>query len=201
MSDIDYYEQHAERFCEDTRGVDMTPLYQRFLPRLPRRGHVLDAGCGCGRDARAFVARGFRVTAFDASPTLVKLAEEHLGQPVHQLRFEDIRWQRRFDGIWACASLLHVPEADLDDAMLRLRGSLKSGGMLYASFKYGRGERSSNGRRFTDLNETGLYALVRRVGGLKEVETWRTGDLRAGRGSERWLNTLLRRTEAAWDNS
>jgi len=200
VSNIDYYEKHAAQFCEDTLGVDMTPLYQRFLPLLPQRGHILDAGCGSGRDARAFAAQGFRVTAFDASRTLIKTAEQYLGQPVHQLRFEDIGWQRRFDGIWACASLLHVPEAELDDAMLRLRNSLKSGGILYASFKHGAGERDSDGRRFTDLDEAGLSALLGRVEGLEELETWATGDLRAGRETELWLNTLVRRTEDAWDS-
>lgn len=190
---IDYYDQHAEPFFDETVRVDMSSLYCRFLPRLPEPAAILDAGCGSGRDAQAFSRLGHAVTAFDASPALVTLAERHFGKPVHCLRFHDITWQHAFDGIWACASLLHVPLAELTEVVQRLRNALKSDGILYASFKYGSGEREHQGRRFTDLDEPGLAALLAEVPGLAEVETWITGDLRPGREAERWLNTLLRR--------
>jgi SAM-dependent methyltransferase len=200
MNDINrlYYEQNAKAFADETLAVDMTPLYARFLPLLPPAGHILDAGCGSGRDARAFSAMGYPVAAFDASPTLAELASHHLGTPVEVLRFQEIDWRGRFDGIWACASLLHVPEAELADAVSRLSTALKPAGVLYASFKYGRGERDHNGRRFTDLDESGLAEVVERVGGLIRLDTWTTGDLRPGRESERWLNALLRKTGQAW---
>lgn len=190
---IDYYQQNAGTFFADTVEVDMTPLYRRFLRLLPEGAPVLDAGCGSGRDARTFGDLGYRVTAFDASPALVALAESHLGQPVHCMRFQDVAWRDHFDGIWACASLLHVPAAELPDVMQRLCRAVKPGGILYASFKYGSGERDHHGRRFTDLDEPGLAALMRQVPGLEPVETWTTGDLRPGREAERWLNALLRR--------
>jgi SAM-dependent methyltransferase len=191
----DYYQEHAGTFFADTVGVDMTPLYRRFLPLLPDRGHILDAGCGSGRDARAFADVGHRVTAFDASPALAALAESHLARPVQCRRLQDVAWREAFDGVWACASLLHVPAAELVDVLRRLCCALRPGGVLYASFKYGSGEREHHGRRFTDLDELGLAELLRQVPGLAEVETWTTGDLRPGREAERWLNTLLRRTE------
>ena len=172
----------------------MTPLYGRFLPGLPDAAAILDAGCGSGRDALCFARLGHHVRAFDASPSLVSLAERHLGQPVECLRFQDVNWNNQFDGIWACASLLHVPAAELPGVMQRLRNALKPRAILYASFKYGKGEREHRGRRFTDLDEPGLAALLKHVTSLEEVETWITSDLRPGRESERWLNTLLRRT-------
>ncbi len=190
----DYYNQNADVFFDDTVEVDMKPLYARFLKLLADHVAILDAGCGSGRDALAFAKLGYSVTAFDASPALVALAERHTGQPVHCLRFQDMTWQQQFDGIWACASLLHVPGEELPDVMGRLRAALKPGGILYASFKYGSGEREHQGRRFTDLDEPGLAGLLAQVPGLVPVETWTTGDLRPGRESERWLNTLLRRT-------
>jgi SAM-dependent methyltransferase len=190
-----YYEQHAHTFFDDTVEVDMTPLYSRFLPLLGDRAAILDAGCGSGRDSLAFAKLGYSVTAFDASPALVALAGRHIGQPVHCLRFQDLTWRDAFEGIWACASLLHVPSVELGDVMGRLRAALKPGGILYASFKYGSGEREHQGRRFTDLDEPGLAALLEQVPGLEHVETWTTGDRRPGRESERWLNTLLRRTD------
>jgi SAM-dependent methyltransferase len=191
----DYYHQNAGTFFAETVEVDMTPLYHRFMRLLPEQARILDAGCGSGRDARAFAELGHQVTAFDASAALVALAEAYLGQPVQCLRFQEIAWQEAFDGIWACASLLHVPASELPDVMARLRRAIEPGGILYASFKYGGGEREHHGRRFTDLDEPGLAALLRQVPDLEPVETWTTGDRRPGRESERWLNTLLRRTD------
>ena len=190
----DYYQRNAGAFFSDTVDVDMTALYRRFLPLLPEQARILDAGCGSGRDARVFATLGHRVIAFDASPAVVALAEQHLGEFVECLRFQDIAWQEDFDGIWACASLLHVPAAELPDVMRRLCRALTPGGVLYASFKYGRGQREHKGRWFTDLDEPGLAALLQQVPGLEEVETWTTADLRPGREAERWLNTLLLRT-------
>ncbi len=186
-----YYTENAQAFFADTVAVGMDSLYTRFLPHIPPGGHILDAGCGSGRDTLAFLQAGYRVTAFDASPTLAALAERHTGQPIQVLLFQDLAWRREFDGIWACASLLHVPAADLPEALGRLALALRPGGILYASFKYGRGEREHRGRCFTDLDEAGLQTLLDQVPGLTERETWTTEDLRPDRAAERWLNTLL----------
>ncbi|WP_242482584.1 class I SAM-dependent methyltransferase [Thiocystis violacea] len=173
----------------------MTPLYERFLPLIPAGGPILDAGCGSGRDARAFRDLGYRVSAFDASPAMVEAAARHLDAPVQLLRFQDVRWKDHFDGIWACASLLHVPHAELTDALSRLSDALRPAGALYVSFKYGRGEREHKGRRFTDLDESTLAELLEAVPNLKVLKTWTTGDLRPGREAERWLNALLRKAD------
>jgi SAM-dependent methyltransferase len=177
-----YYDEHARRYVEDTVDVDLGPLYGRFLAHVPPGGALLDAGCGSGRDARRFRAAGYRVEAFDASPAMAALAAEHCGLPVAVRRFQDVDWQGRFDGVWACASLLHVPRVELPDVLRRLARALKPGGVLYASFKHGRGEREHAGRRFTDLDEAGLDALLRAVPGLALVERWVSRDVRPGRG-------------------
>jgi SAM-dependent methyltransferase len=188
---IAYYEDHAQDFFGETVSVDLSPLYARFLPHVPAGGHILDVGCGSGRDVRAFRAQGYTVTGFDPSPTLARLATAHCGLPVQVLRVQEIDWHRQFDGIWACASLLHVPAAELPEVLRRLAAALKAGGVLYASFKYGQGKREHGGRNFTDLDEAGLAALLRAVPCFTEFETWTTGDRRPGREDERWLNTVL----------
>ena len=186
-----YYEDQAESFFAETVAVDMAPLYARFLARVTPGGHILDAGCGSGRDALAFRRLGYAVTAFEASPTLARMASAHCGLPVEDRRFQEVDWEGRFDGIWACASLLHVPMAEVPEVLGRLGRALKADGVLYASFKYGAGEREHGERRFTDLDEDGLAALVEAVRGLAVIETWGTEDRRPEREGERWLNALL----------
>jgi SAM-dependent methyltransferase len=186
-----YYRDNAKAFVADTLTVDMKPLYAHFLPHVPSGGQILDAGCGSGRDARAFLDQGYRVTAFDASEHLAALANAHLGQAVQVIRFQDLEWTQAFDGIWACASLLHVPGRELPDTMRRLARALRPRGVLYASFKYGSGERDHHGRRFTDLDEAGLATLLDEVKSLSLLEIWTTADQRPGRESECWLNALL----------
>ncbi|NCA71921.1 MAG: class I SAM-dependent methyltransferase [Sphingobacteriia bacterium] len=188
-----YYEDHAQSFFAETVEVDMAPLYARFLARVPPGGQILDAGCGSGRDALAFRRLGYAVTAFEASPALARMASDYCGLPVEVQRFQEIEWEDRFDGIWACASLLHVPLAELPGVLRRLGRALKSGGVLYASFKYGAREREHGGRRFTDLDERGLAALVEGVPPFAVVETWVSGDRREGREGERWLNAVVAR--------
>ncbi len=188
---IAYYEAEAEPFFNATVAVDMTPLYAPFLARLTAGAAILDAGCGSGRDARAFRERGYEVTAMEPSAPLARLAEAHCGLAVEVRRFQDIDWHARFEGIWACASLLHVPLAELPDALQRLARALRLGGVLYASFKHGQGERERGGRRFTDLDEAGLAELLRQVPDLSLIETWTTADRRAGREQEQWLNVLF----------
>jgi SAM-dependent methyltransferase len=192
-SGIEFYEQNAERFFDDTVAVDMTALYDPFLAELPPGGLILDAGCGSARDSRAFLELGYQVHAFDASPRLAALASQHLGQPVDILRFDQVNWHARFDGIWACASLLHIPRAELPDILSRLARSLKPSGVLYASFKYGEGERWTHGRRFTDMDKPGLERLLKQTPHLALKTCWSSSDRRPNRADERWLNTLLTR--------
>jgi SAM-dependent methyltransferase len=198
---MDYYKNNAKAFVESTLQVDMQPLYQRFLPLLPKRALILDAGCGSGRDAKSFIELGHQVTAFDSSVEIAALAEKEIGQPVQVQPVQDIRYQQQFDGIWACASLLHVPYSQLSDVFQRLNQALRPGGVLYASFKYGSGEHERDGRYFTDMNEGDLAMLLGKMDSFSEVQTWVTEDRRPGREGEQWLNTLLRAEGNSWRNA
>lgn len=219
MSNEEYYREHAQRFFRDTANVDMSALYRPFISELPPGARILDAGCGSGRDVRAFSDMGFVVEAFDASAKLVALARQFSGKAVAQKRLQEVDAVETYHGIWCCASLLHISEAELPDVMTRLAIALKPNGIWYLSFKYGRGEREKDGRRFTDMDVAGLQKLIEGVNALgaqtlaenKPLMTteadsrknrfaleaehlWQTGDLRAGRGDEIWLNAILRKT-------
>lgn len=190
---IEYYQHHAESFIEDTRQVDMTALHRQFLSYLADGASILDAGCGSGRDSFAFHQGGYQVCAFDASEAMVNATTEYAGVETHLATFDSFSSAKKFDGIWACASLLHVPQLGLPQAMANLVTHLKPHGVIYLSFKYGSGEREHNGRRFTDMDETGLDKLIAPFTDLAVKERWLTGDQRAGRSHEQWLNAILQR--------
>ena len=190
---ISFYEDNADWFFQRTVNVDMSATHSRFVGLLKPGDAILDAGCGSGRDARVFRDLGFKVTAMEAAPRLAALAQAHIGLPVEIMTFEQIAWQDRFDGIWACASLLHVPAEDLPTTLARLRDALVPGGILWASFKLGTEERIEADRHFTDFDEVRMAALLAEVSGLSLIEMWVTPDSRDDFSHQSWLNILCRK--------
>ncbi|MGB1030892.1 MAG: class I SAM-dependent methyltransferase, partial [Pseudoalteromonas marina] len=180
---LTYYNNNAQIFSDSTLNVDMSALYAEFLPHVKQHGHILDAGCGSARDTAYFKNQGFTVSAFDASPAIAKLASNYLQQPVEIKTFQELECVNKYDGIWCCASLLHVPKAELPQVFLKLQNALKPDGVLYVSFKYGTQERVHNGREFTDLNEQLLSSLLNQHTQLSIVKHWQSVDQRPGRES------------------
>jgi 2-polyprenyl-3-methyl-5-hydroxy-6-metoxy-1,4-benzoquinol methylase len=107
MKTIDYYNKQADQFIQSTLNVDMEALYQPFLEQLAHDAYILDLGCGSGRDTLAFRKKGYHVDAIDYSEELVKKATELTGLKVRYQSFYDLAEYETYDGIWACASLLH----------------------------------------------------------------------------------------------
>ena len=188
-----FYDENAEAYAAWTQGLDLSETHDRFLAHVPTGGHVLDAGSGSGRDTAAFLHRGFRVTAFDASPRLAALSSEATGQPTHVLRFDEVEWRREFDGVWASASLLHVPEAELPDALARLAHALRPGGVLFATFQEGEGTDLRDGRFYQLVTADDLRTLAEAEPILDLVELSRDAD--PGRRGISWLQLLARRVD------
>lgn len=188
-----YYEANAQRYFRDTHSVDMSELYKPFLALLPIGAHILDAGCGSGRDSLAFLKRGYEVTAMDASASMAELASRSIGRPVLRLSFDQIRFQERFDGVWACASLLHVPMHILPALLERFGLALKVGGVMYASFKSGEDQAVRDGRLFSNYSEDEFRRVSNTCPELELVKLWQTTDLRPERSDTIWLNVLLRK--------
>ena len=191
---LSYYNTHAQDFVQGTVGVDFHITQDRFLAQLPAGAKILDFGCGNGRDTKYFLERGFAVEATDGSAELCKLASEHTGISVKQMLFDELDAVAKYDGIWACASILHLAWKDLVVVMQIMVRAVKGEGVIYTSFKYGQFTGERNGRFFTDLDEEGLARLLEEVGGLEVKELWITGDVRPGRGEEKWLNVLLKKS-------
>ncbi len=191
---LSYYEANAERFFRNTRDVDMSSIYEPFLSLLPEGAQILDAGCGSGRDSRAFLTRGYEVTALDALGAMAELASGHKGRRVLRMSFDQVRFRERFDGAWASASLLHVPRQGTAKVLERLVIALKVGRVMYASFKYGEEEAVRNGRLFSDNTEDSFRRLLEIRTELELVRLWRTEYRRPECSDTVWLNVLLRKS-------
>lgn len=191
---LDYYNSKAKDFVSGTVDVAFTEIQDLFLEYIPAGGKILDFGCGSGRDTKYFLSKGYDVDATDGSKELCKIASEYTGVPVKQMLFEELNAIEKYDGIWACASILHVEKKQLPDVMQKMAIATKKGGVVYASFKYGDFEGVKNGRFFTYLTEESFGELLKNIPGLAIEKLWISADVRAERGEERWLNIVLRKS-------
>ncbi len=187
---IKYYDENVDEFVSQTVNANLTSLYDQFLSNLPQQARILDAGSGSGRDTKAFRDLGHDVVAIDASKEMVKATRRLSDGPAIHSTFLKYTDDKLFDGIWACASLLHVPTDDLPATLRHLHGLLKNDGWLFASFKIGNCEQVRNGRFFNDMDVARLETLVPSVEGFSLATAWETEDVRPER-QERWLNILL----------
>lgn len=190
---INYYNQNASAFFEGTVNVNMGDIYRRFLAAIPRQSHILDLGCGSGRDSKFFADIGHLVIAVDGSPELCQKATEYTGFPVRCMLFDELDFHEEFDAVWACASLLHVEKSKMHDVLKLVSNALKCGGTLYVSYKYGQNQRLQSGRLFSDYTEQDIPFLFNQENNLKCLEWWITADARPDRSNEQWLNILCKK--------
>lgn len=190
---LNYYNENAEEFTASTINVDFTNVQDKFLNKLAASSSILDFGCGAGRDTKYFLEKGYMVEAIDGSEELCKLSSEYTGIEVKHMLFQELHDVEKYDGIWACSSILHLPYEELVEVMNKMKVAIKDTGIIYTSFKYGNFEGVRNGRFFIDMTEESLEKLLQDVGGLDVEEMWVTSDVRPGRGEEKWLNLFLRK--------
>lgn len=188
---IEYYNSNAEEFYESTVTADMSVQYMLFEKYLGDGAHILDCGCGSGRDSKHFLDDGFEVTAIDGSEELCKKASELTGLEVKHIYFQDLNFDNEFSGVWACASLLHVKRDELPDVLTKITKALRDGGVLYVSFKYGDFSGERNGRFFTDLDDESFETLIANIPEMVLKEKYISTDVRPGRENERWLNAIV----------
>lgn len=192
-STIDYYNNNAGEFYNNTVNVEFATIQKQFLSRLKKNSYILDFGCGSGRDTKYFMEHGYRVDAIDGSVELCRLASQYTGLQVKNMSFQELAEADKYDGIWACASILHLTVDELADVMQKMADALKKNGIIYTSFKYGTFTGERNGRFFTDMTEEKFNEFLSKVKNLKVEERWITLDVRPGRGEEKWFNLILRK--------
>jgi SAM-dependent methyltransferase len=199
---LEFYAAEASAYGARSDGIGISKSLAAFLAELPKGAAVLDLGCGTGRDTRALIEAGMTVTAVDGSPEMAGEAERRLAMPVRVQLFENLDDVEAFDGIWANASLLHVPRAGLPAVFARVYRALKPGALLYASFKSGGNDgRDKLGRYYNYLDADEVIALLHGAG------TWSSIDTKHGRGTgydgteTGWLQVLARKhsTRSALD--
>lgn len=190
---LQYYNQHAKAYVDSTRDVEFSQTQDRFLHYLKPGARILDFGCGSGRDTKYFLDKGYQAEAVDGSAQFVRIASEYTGIAVRQLLFQDLEETERYDGIWACSSILHLPIGELETVLGKMGRALTARGIVYTSFKYGTEEGERGGRYFTDMTEEKAAKLLENVRAFAVEEMWVTADVRPGRGHERWLNMILRK--------
>ena len=134
-STIDFYNNNADSYYEQTAGVDFSDLYERFLKYVPEGGRIMDVGCGSGRDAGAFCRMGFRAEGLDAAEGLAAIAREKQGIDVTVCNMEDWLTDKPYDGIWCCAVLVHLEDEQIKKFFNNLRYNLAEGGVLFVSVK------------------------------------------------------------------
>ena len=186
----DYYEKNTKEFFESTVNADVEYLYQDFLKHIPINGKILDLGCGSGRDSKYFKDEGYKVVSVDASPSLCSMAKDNLGIDVICKRFDELNYKEEFNGIWACASLLHCNKKELQETIKKIERSLISGGVFYSSFKYGDFEGERDGRYFLDLNEKTAIDVFGKIKDLEIIKVWKSEDVRRGKDVS-WINVLM----------
>ena len=194
-STVEYYNRNAKRLLEETTQVDFSETQNEFLKLLHKEAVILDFGCGSGRDALTFLKQGFQVDAVDGSDRMCRAAAELTGLPVRHMMFQELDEKEKYDGIWACSSILHLPKKELKTVLDKMAAALKAEGVLYASFKYGTFEGERNGRYFTDFTEVSFTAYIGQSDDFKIEKMWITLDARPKRRDEKWLNVILRKQD------
>ncbi|MGN0701938.1 MAG: class I SAM-dependent methyltransferase [Lentihominibacter sp.] len=186
---LEFYNKNAEEYACKTFKTDMSEPCDRFLKHVAPGGKILDLGCGSGRDSIYFMDCGYDVCAVDGSEELCRIASENTGIHVRRMLFQELDYYKEFDGIWACASLLHVPGSDLPGILAKVYDSLKDGGVFYTCFKYGDGEEIRDGKYYTDMTEERLDLLLRESG-FEIIDLYVSGDSLGDREDLRWVNVI-----------
>lgn len=193
----DYYQLQAEQYVRATLDADLEAPRRIFLELLPADGHILDVGCGSGRDSRHFRQLGHQVTAIEPAPELARRAAAIIGQPVLVKRAQEIDDRNGYDGIWACASLVHLPTGELESVVGRLVSALRAHGILYLSFPLDATEGfDDSGRYYNGCGLKQLQLLLAQFPQLSVLSATETA-ASAPQHHRRWLNLFSRKRFSA----
>jgi SAM-dependent methyltransferase len=194
---LGHYQSRAEAFWDGTRDHDVSQNIEALLRHIQADAPfaILDFGCGPGRDLRAFAQRGHRVVGLEGAPALADMARAYGGCEVWQQDFMRLALPHaRFDGIFANASLFHVPRQELPRVLRQLHATLKPGGVLFSSNPRGDNQENINGERYGAYHDLAAWRVYLDAAGFSELEHYyRPPGL--PREQQPWLASVWRRIE------
>jgi 2-polyprenyl-3-methyl-5-hydroxy-6-metoxy-1,4-benzoquinol methylase len=189
-STLSYYQTHADEYAQKTNAADLSSIHQKFSANLLPGARILDLGCGGGRDLKAFVELGFCPVGIDASSALASIASQTSGASTKVQRIEDINYIHEFDGVWACASLLHIPHREIRSVLGKIRSALIAGGPLFISIQEGSGEFvDEHGRKYFYHTEDEFTSELKKAK-FQRIEAWKTKDTLLKTRDINWLNFI-----------
>lgn len=186
-----FYANEAPVYAASGEG-GVNRFLHTFIDLLDDGAHILDLGCGGGRDSEEMLRLGFDVESWDASPAIAQQAEARIKRPVIVSRFEDLDAVSAFDAIWASASLLHVPVASLPEILVRVHAALKPNGMHFASYKSGGSDgRDTVGRYFNYVSRNQMLDAYAQSGDweIHSVEEYVGGGFENGKQGP-WVSLI-----------
>jgi mutator protein MutT len=190
---VGYYSANAIEYCTETSKMDVGDLYRPFLEHLSFEAHILDLGCGSGRDSKAFREMGYEVTSVDGISEIAAWARAYTGRPVAVKSFHELDYENEFDGVWASASLLHCQQDQLQEVFRKIVESLKDNAVAYMSFKWGvECTVDDKGRHFTNQTSQTLEKLLVDVANSEILRIWNSEMILRGK-PQRWTYAIIRR--------
>jgi SAM-dependent methyltransferase len=189
-----HYDASAESFWEGTRDHDVSQNIEALLRHLaPGRRRILDFGCGPGRDLAVFAARGHEAVGLDGARNFVAMAKDHTGcEVLHQDFLALDLPPDSFDGVFANASIFHVPAQELPRVLGELRTALRPDGVFFASNPHGANDEGWNRGRYGAYLDAPTWRRVVTAAGFTEIEHYyRPPGL--PRAQQPWLATVWRK--------
>jgi SAM-dependent methyltransferase len=192
---LDNYQQVAEDFRLGTRDHDVSQNIEALLRHLqgPAPWQILDFGCGPGRDLQTFTRLGHTAVGLDGTERFAEMARADSGCEVWHQDFLHLDLpSERFDGIFANASLFHVPSQELPRVLRELWATLKPGGALFSSNPRGNNQEGWKGQRYGAYHDLESWRALLSAAGFSELEHYYRPE-GLPREQQPWLASVWRR--------
>jgi ubiquinone/menaquinone biosynthesis C-methylase UbiE len=170
-------------------------LIDEFIKNLKGK-NILDAGCGLGRDVKYFLEQGLNPIGIDLSQALIKIASENVPKAkLIEMDMRNLTFQNEtFDGIWACASFLHLPKKDAKTALRQFFNVLKPKGLLSISVKAGLGERFVEKKEYNGFSKFYSFYSEEEITELISSQGFKIQTITIDNKNEDWINVFAIKT-------
>jgi len=194
---LEHYNQRADSFWEGTRTHDVSQNITALLSHIEGAAPftILDFGCGPGRDLKTFLDLGHAPVGLDGSEQFAQMARDYATCEVWRQDFLQLDLPSvRFDGVFAKASLFHVPSQELPRVLKQLRATLKPRGVLFASNPRGDDQEGWNRGRYGAYHEWSTWSRFMTDAGFVELDHYyRPAGL--PREQQPWLASIWRKAD------